>query len=84
MTKPTKVIVLEATDWAFVAAQVDTDTAFAPIRGHVCGFLVKETKQYITITQQWFVSENQVRQTLTIPKLNIKKRSDLAVRLKKK
>lgn len=81
MTKPLRtVVVLEAVDWSMNYAQLDADYPFCPIRGMICGFLVKETKRYITLTQQWFTAENQVRQTITIPKCNIKRRKDLEVR----
>lgn len=76
MSKPRTVIVLEAVDWAMNYAQLDTGYKFAPIRGMVCGFLVKETKKYLTLSQQWFTAEDQVRQTITIPKCNIKWRQD--------
>ena len=77
MSKHGKVVVLEAVDWAMNYNQVDADTEFKPILGMICGFLVKETKKNITLTQQWFVEESQVRQTITIPKKNILHRTDL-------
>lgn len=77
MKRPQSVVVLEAVDWAMLSDQVDADYDFKAMRGWVCGFLVKETKNYITLTQQWFVPDNQVRQTITIPKVNIKTRFDM-------
>lgn len=77
MKRPQNVVVLEAVDWAMLTDQVGADYDFKPIKGWICGFLVKETKNYITLTQQWFVKENQVRQTITIPKVNIKTRFNM-------
>ena len=77
MKRPQTVVVVEAVDWAMLTDQVGADYDFKPMRGWICGFLVKETKNYITLTQQWFVKENQVRQTITIPKVNIKTRYNI-------
>lgn len=83
MKPPYRVVVIEAVDWAMNYAQLDIDTDFRPIHGLICGLLVKENKKYITLTQQYFMAENQVRQTITIPKCNIRQRTDLELRLKK-
>lgn len=83
MKPPYTVVVIEATDWAMNYAQLDIDTDFRPIRGLICGLLVKETKKHITLTQQYFMVKNQARQTITIPKCNIKHRADLELREKK-
>lgn len=53
------------------------------IVGQICGFVVREDKRSISITQQWFETEGQVRQTLTIPKKNIINRTDYELRPKK-
>ena len=77
MKRPKHVVVLEAVDWSMFSDQVGADYDFKAMRGWVCGFLVKETGKYITLTQQWFAKENQVRQTITIPKANIKTRFNI-------
>ena len=67
MKRPKHVVVLEAVDWSMFSDQVGADYDFKAMRGWVCGFLVKETGKYITLT----------RQTITIPKANIKTRFDI-------
>lgn len=77
MKQPKHVVIVEAVDWSILAEQVSADYDFKPMRGWVCGFLVKETKRAITLTQQWFTLEGQVRQTITIPVSCIKNRRDI-------
>jgi hypothetical protein len=74
-----KVVVIEAEDWAFHTQQLDVDHPFAPITGLICGFVVREDRRSISITQQWFEAEGQVRQTITVPKKNILSRTELAL-----
>lgn len=78
-----RVVVIEAEDWAMNYAQLDTDHPFAPIVGLICGFIVREDRRSISITQQYFEAEGQVRQTITVPKKNILSRSDWALKPKK-
>ena len=78
-----KVVVIEAEDWAFNTQQVDALHPFAPIAGLICGFVVREDRRSISITQQWFEAEGQVRQTITIPKKNVLSRLEWEVVPKK-
>lgn len=66
-----EIIVIEAVDWAMYHDQVDGDTEFDVIKGVIAGILVKETDDYIAITQQKFTT-GQVRQTISVPKVCIK------------
>lgn len=77
MPNPKKIVVIEAEDWAMNTEQLNEKYPFAPIVGHLCGFIVREDRKSISITQQWFEVEGQVRQTITIPKKNILHRTDL-------
>lgn len=79
------VVVIEAIDWAQRNAQVDSDTVFTPITGVLCGFLVSELKGkrgYVTLTQQIFPAEDQVRCVLTVPNVNIISRLEFPVEKK--
>ena len=78
-----RVVVIEAEDWAMQSAQLDASYPFAPIVGLICGFIVREDRHSISITQQYFEAEGQVRQTITVPKKNILSRSEWALKPKK-
>jgi hypothetical protein len=70
------IVAVEAVDWAFQAAQVDISHDFDVTHGLVVGFLVKETDDFISLTQQLFDNDD-VRATMSIPKCTIKRRVDL-------
>lgn len=78
-----RVVVIEAEDWAMQSAQLDASHPFTTITGLICGFVVREDRKTISITQQYFEAEGQVRSTITIPKKNILSRSEWALKPKK-
>lgn len=75
-----RVVVIEAVDWAMNYAQLDTSHPFNVITGLICGFVVREDRKTISIAQQYFEVEEQVRQVVTIPKKNILTRTEWALK----
>jgi hypothetical protein len=76
------VVVIDAVDWGMNDEQLPATSDFHFVTGRVVGFLVKETKESITLTQQWFFDDG-IRKTLTIPKCTILHRTDLKLKKKK-
>lgn len=70
------IVAVEAVDWALVSEQVDASHKFDVVHGAVVGFLVKETDDFISLSQQIFDNAD-VRATISIPKCTIKRRVDM-------
>ena len=73
---PYKPIRIKARDWALTKGQYRTDGVWRPMEGHICGWLLDETEDSLTIGMQLFhrggdESHWETRWSVTIPRETI-------------
>ena len=74
-----KIVRVKAIDWTQYSGLTDITEPFSLIKADVVGFLVKEDKEKIVLTHQWFERGecvDDVRYTTVIPKKMILERKD--------
>jgi hypothetical protein len=79
---PFPLVRIRARDWALSENQYRVDGKWDPIVGYISGWLIGETDDAVTVSQQLFYHEGseahwQTRYTITIPKETITEREDL-------
>lgn len=76
-----KVVRVKATDWTQYSNPTDISDDFLLLEANIVGFLVKEDKEKIVLSHQWFErhgSCDDVRYTTVIPKKMILEREELS------